>query len=177
VRYVPGATGVGVDVEHVLATGAGVCQDFAHLTVTMCRALGIPARYVSGYLFTEDDADGADSEQDTVLVETHAWVEAAIPGWGWLALDPTSGQPVGERHVKIGHGRSYEDVQPLRGVFLGPASSDVTPQVEIRRVSGSDTWRSPGLASHDGGAGGATTPRRSNNHLAQGPSTPSNQQQ
>ena len=89
----------------------------------MCRSLGIPARYVSGYLFTTDDATGADAEDgDVVSVQTHAWFEAAIPGFGWLALDPTNQQEVGVRHVKIGHGRDYDDVPPLRGVFAGEAS-------------------------------------------------------
>lgn len=134
-RYQAGSTTVGVSVDEVLRSGVGVCQDYAHLTVAMCRAAGIPARYVSGYLFTSSDAVGDDAEGDTVVVETHAWVEVAIPGWGWLALDPTNGHSVGERHVKIGHGRSYDDVQPLRGVFLGPAQSTVAPQVEIRRLA------------------------------------------
>lgn len=141
-RYETGSTHIGISVEEVLARGAGVCQDYAHVTVSMCRSLGIPARYVSGYLFTDDESVGGDASADTVQVQTHAWIEAAIPGWGWLALDPTNGQLVGERHVKIGHGRSYDDVQPHKGVFLGPAESDVDPTVEIRRVDGSELWRS-----------------------------------
>lgn len=132
--YTPGGTDIGIAVEDVLAGGIGVCQDYAHLAVAMCRSLGIPSRYVSGYLFTEDDSTGADSSADTVVVQTHAWFEAAIPGGGWLALDPTNGQTVGERHVKIGHGRSYEDVQPLRGAFLGPSASAVHATVEITRT-------------------------------------------
>lgn len=149
VEYRPGATEIGIAVDDVLAGGAGVCQDYAHLSVAMCRTLGIPARYVSGYLFTEDDAEGGDTESDSVVVQTHAWFEAAIPGWGWLALDPTNGQLVGERHVKIGHGRSYDDVKPQRGVFLGPSASDAHPTVEIRRVDGSDFWRSGGAVLPD----------------------------
>jgi transglutaminase-like putative cysteine protease len=140
-RYEPGATEVGIPVDDVLAGGVGVCQDYAHLAVSMCRTIGIPARYVSGYLFTDDDSTGGPSESDSVVVQTHAWFEAAIPGWGWLALDPTNGQNVGEHHVKIGHGRSYDDVQPLRGVYLGPAASVVEPEVEIRRVRPADLWR------------------------------------
>lgn len=153
--YTPGSTEVGIEVEDVLAGGRGVCQDYAHLSVAMCRSLGIPARYVSGYLFATGDevplhtgtaegsADGAGAAPDKVVVQTHAWMEAAVPGWGWLALDPTNGAVVGEQHVKIGHGRSYDDVQPLRGVFTGPASSTVDPEVEIRRVDGAELWRSP----------------------------------
>lgn len=143
-RYTPGATQVGVSVEQVMAEGRGVCQDFAHLAVALCRSQGIPARYVSGYLFTRDEttnrdpADDAEGDDDTVQVQTHAWFEAAVPGFGWLALDPTNQQSVGPRHVKIGHGRDYDDVQPLRGVFSGPARAVVEPHVEIRRLSGAE---------------------------------------
>ncbi|MGH9135835.1 MAG: transglutaminase-like domain-containing protein, partial [Acidimicrobiales bacterium] len=134
-RYVPGSTYVGVDIEDVLARGEGVCQDFAHLAVALCRSVGIPARYVSGYFFTVDDATGADTDDNVVHVQTHAWFEAAVPRFGWLALDPTNQQAVGLRHVKIGHGRDYDDVQPLRGVFAGGAHNDVEVNVEIRRMS------------------------------------------
>ena len=133
-HYAPGTTYVGVEVEDVLERGTGVCQDYAHLAVAMCRSLGIPARYVSGYLFTTNDATGADSEGDVVRVQTHAWFEAAIPGVGWLGLDPTNAQQVGVRHVKTGHGRDYDDVPPLRGVFSGQALADLEVVVEIRRV-------------------------------------------
>jgi transglutaminase-like putative cysteine protease len=138
--YAPGATDVGTPVEDVLAQGKGVCQDYAHLAVALCRSQSIPARYVSGYLFTQDDSTGADVEDvDVVSVQTHAWFEASVPGFGWLALDPTNQQDVGTRHVKIGHGRDYDDVQPLRGVFSGDAVPSVDPRVEIRRVRSSDT--------------------------------------
>ena len=87
-QYTPGATYIGVDVNEVLAKAKGVCQDYAHLAVALCRSIGIPARYVSGYFFARSDETGADVEGDEVQVQTHAWFEAAIPGWGWLALDP-----------------------------------------------------------------------------------------
>jgi len=153
ILYLPGSTEVGIAVDDVLAGGKGVCQDYAHLAVAMCRSLGIPARYVSGYLFTDDDSSGGEATGDTVHVQTHAWFEAAIPGWGWLSLDPTNGQVVGERHVKIGHGRSYDDVQPLRGVFLGPASSVVRPSVQIQRMSSEELWRSTHSSGHTGPTG------------------------
>jgi len=135
IAYVPGSTYVGVEVEDVLARRQGVCQDFAHLAVAMCRSLGIPARYVSGYLFTADDTTGADPEAEVVRVQTHAWFEAAVPGVGWVALDPTNAQEVGLRHVKIGHGRDYDDVPPLRGVFSGAAECELDVVVEIRRMT------------------------------------------
>jgi transglutaminase-like putative cysteine protease len=137
--YAPGSTFIGVDVEEVYARGRGVCQDIAHLTVAMCRSVGIPARYVSGYLFTADDSTGADSADDAVNVQTHAWIEAAIPGYGWLALDPTNQQQVGLRHVKIGHGRDYDDVLPLRGVYAGSSKPVVDVSVEIRRMAATPT--------------------------------------
>jgi transglutaminase-like putative cysteine protease len=133
--YVPGATYVGMGVDEVFALGHGVCQDYAHLAVAMCRSVGIPARYVSGYLFTADDAKGADVERDVVRVQTHAWFEAAIPGMGWLALDPTNSQAVGARHIKIGHGRDYDDVPPLRGMYAGRPSATLSVGVEIRRTT------------------------------------------
>ena len=139
-EYTPGVTEIGVDVEDVLAGGHGVCQDFAHLAVAACRAASIPARYVSGYLFTTDDRTG-DDDAEVVQVQTHAWFEAAIPGFGWLALDPTNQQEVGLRHVKIGHGRDYDDVPPLRGVYAGPGSPEVTVSVEIRKSSGAPPGR------------------------------------
>lgn len=131
--YQQGATYVGVEVEDVLASGGGVCQDFAHLAVAMYRALGIPARYVSGYLFTGDDATGEDVAGDIVEVQTHAWVEVAVPSAGWLAFDPTNAQQVGHRHVTIGRGRDYDDVAPLRGAFSGPPEHELEVRVTMRR--------------------------------------------
>ncbi len=134
-EYRQGRTVVGVDVEEVLAAGAGVCQDFAHLTIAMLRVLGVPARYVSGYFFSVDDRTGATSVTDEVEVETHAWVEAAVPGFGWWAIDPTNRQQVGERHVTIGRGRDYDDVAPLRGVYNGAPEHELRVNVSMRRLA------------------------------------------
>ena len=125
-----GATKVDTSVDEVVERRVGVCQDFAHLTVALCRAVGVPARYVSGYLFArrDDAASGADTdgtdgtgEADAVRVQTHAWVEVAVAPGRWQPLDPTNGREVGERHVKIGHGRDYFDVTPFHGSFSGSA--------------------------------------------------------
>ena len=132
-RYMPGSTYIGVDVGEVLAKGEGVCQDYAHLAVALCRSVGIPARYVSGYFFAASKASGAEVEGDEVSVQTHAWFEAAIPGWGWMALDPTNALQVGQRHITIGHGRDYDDVPPVRGVFTGGGRPSTDASVEIRR--------------------------------------------
>jgi transglutaminase-like putative cysteine protease len=134
-EYRQGRTVVGVEVEEVLATGAGVCQDFAHLAIAMLRVLGVPARYVSGYFFTADDRTGAVAESEEVEVETHAWVEAAVPGFGWWAIDPTNRSEVGERHVTIGRGRDYDDVAPLRGVFSGAPEHELAVNVRMRRLA------------------------------------------
>jgi transglutaminase-like putative cysteine protease len=134
-RYTPGATTIGVDVNDVLATAQGVCQDYAHLAVALCRSIDIPARYVSGYFFAASERTGAEVEGDEVTVQTHAWFEAAIPGWGWLALDPTNALQVGQRHIAIGHGRDYDDVPPLRGIFSGGGRPTTEAAVDIRRQS------------------------------------------
>lgn len=133
-RYEPGETWIGVTADDLLTGGAGVCQDYAHLAVSACRVLGIPARYVSGYFFAHDDRTGEVSG-DTASVQTHAWFEAAIPGGGWLALDPTNAVQVGERHVTIGRGRDYDDVPPIRGVYAGVANARVDAGVEMRRMT------------------------------------------
>ena len=132
-RYTPGATYIGVDVNEVLAKAQGVCQDYAHLAVALCRSVAIPARYVSGYFFAASEQTGAEVEGDEVTVQTHAWFEAAIPGWGWLALDPTNALQVGQRHIAIGHGRDYDDVPPVRGVYTGGGRPSTEASVEIRR--------------------------------------------
>ncbi|MEY3019652.1 MAG: Protein-glutamine gamma-glutamyltransferase, partial [Actinomycetota bacterium] len=133
--YHRGRTSVGVPVEEVLEQRAGVCQDFAHLMIAALRVLGVPARYVSGYFFTSDDATGAEVVGEEVEVETHAWVEAAVPGVGWLALDPTNRLPVGPRHVAIGRGRDYDDVAPMRGVFSGAVDHELEVSVSMRRLA------------------------------------------
>ena len=131
-RFESGITEIGIAPDEILSGGVGVCQDYAHLAITLCRRLGIPARYVSGYFFTADDATGAAVVGDVATVQTHAWFEAAIPGAGWLALDPTNAVSVGERHVVIGRGRDYDDVPPLRGVYSGTADATLDATVEMR---------------------------------------------
>ena len=133
--YQAGTTEIGITPDAVLEGGTGVCQDYAHLAVALCRDLGVPARYVSGYFFAADDSTGATVVGDSADVQTHAWFEAAIPGAGWLALDPTNALAVGERHVTIGRGRDYDDVTPIRGVYAGAASASLDAGVEMRLLS------------------------------------------
>jgi transglutaminase-like putative cysteine protease len=132
--YAPGVTYVGVSVNEILERGRGVCQDYAHLVIAFCRSLGIPARYVSGYFFAADETSASEPPVETVKVKTHAWAEVAVPGAGWWGLDPTNQQEVGPRHVKIGHGRDYDDVPPLRGVYRGPADQQLDVAVEMRHL-------------------------------------------
>jgi transglutaminase-like putative cysteine protease len=135
-EYRPGATYVGSSVRDLLEAGAGVCQDFVHLSLVLLRRRGIAARYVSGYLWAAPDEDGTDS----VEVETHAWLEALLPstdGHGepvWVSADPTNRRLAGETHVKIGHGRFYSDVPPVKGLYMGGANSDLTAAVTMSRL-------------------------------------------
>ncbi len=145
--YEPGATDIGVSLTELLEGGAGVCQDFAHLALGMLRSVGVPARYVSGYLLAADETSADSEAADVVSVQTHAWIEAAVPGSGWWALDPTNGGVVGERHVVIGCGRDYGDVPPVRGAFMGSGTADVDAEVVIgRQIGGApvDSERAPG---------------------------------
>lgn len=132
-EYVPGATEIGVDVSDVLRSRKGVCQDFAHVLIALVRSLGIPARYVSGYVFSA--VEGEPGAREAAPMKTHAWVEVAVPGAGWWGLDPTNRSEVGPRHVKIGHGRDYDDVLPLRGVYQGQGDPRFDVSVRIRRES------------------------------------------
>jgi transglutaminase-like putative cysteine protease len=132
-EYRAGVTYVGSTVEDLLDAGAGVCQDFAHLALVLLRRHGLAARYVSGYLFAPD-GDSADSAE----VDTHAWIEALIPTGGaepvWVAADPTNRGLAGERHVKIGHGRHYSDVPPVKGVYRGGATAELDASVRMTRT-------------------------------------------
>jgi transglutaminase-like putative cysteine protease len=135
-EYRQGATYVGSTVKDLLDAGAGVCQDFVHLGLMLLRRHGIAARYVSGYLWAAPDDDGADSLE----VETHAWLEALLPadhGRGepvWVAADPTNRRLAGETHVKIGHGRHYADVPPIKGVYRGSVGAALEAAVTMTRL-------------------------------------------
>lgn len=130
-EYRPGATSIGIDVGRVWEQRVGVCQDFAHLGIAMLRSVGIGARYVSGYFYAADPSSPEGTGDDEIVVATHAWLEAAIPDWGWWAVDPTNESIVDDRHVKIGHGRDYDDVTPLRGVYYGESEHDLAAEVTM----------------------------------------------
>jgi len=125
-------------VDDLLDAGAGVCQDFVHLGLMLLRRRGVAARYVSGYLFAAPEDGGGDS----VEVDTHAWLEALLPGagsnggYGWVGADPTNRGLTGEQHVKIGHGRHYADVPPVKGVYRGAPTSELDVSGKMSRLGG-----------------------------------------
>lgn len=124
--YVPKSTRVDSPIDEALSQRQGVCQDYAHVMIALIRQLGIPCRYVSGYLFhrVEDQDRSADDA-------THAWVEACLPDLGWIGFDPTNNLLVGTRHIRVAVGRDYADVPPTRGVFKGDASSELSVVVKV----------------------------------------------
>jgi transglutaminase-like putative cysteine protease len=126
-RYEPGVTDVHSTSAVVMALGRGVCQDFAHIMIAVCRNLGIPARYVSGYLY------GGTSTPDGRDEASHAWCEIYCgPGKGWIGFDPThSTLLVDERYIKIGSGRDYDDVPPVRGTYKGTSSEKLSVAVRV----------------------------------------------
>ncbi len=123
-EYKKGVTNAGTTVVEALDHGVGVCQDFAHLALALLRLVGVPCRYVSGYLYRSDLPE----------VETHAWCEAFVPSVGWLGFDPTHGELVGEQHIAVATGRSYLDVPPNRGVYRGDAEETIAASVVIHPV-------------------------------------------
>jgi len=112
--YSPQSTRVDSPIDEALETRKGVCQDFAHIFLSLVRPLGIPARYVSGYLF-----QAAGSQDRSTDGATHAWVEVLLPDLGWVGLDPTNNLIADDRHIRVAMGRDYADVPPTRGVFKG----------------------------------------------------------
>ncbi|MEI6253356.1 MAG: transglutaminase family protein [Mycobacteriaceae bacterium] len=128
-QYVPGTTGVHSSGLDALNEGKGVCQDFAHLSLILLRTMGIPARYVSGYLHPNSDAAIGESVEG----ESHAWIQAWTGSW-WN-YDPTNDTEINEQYVSVGFGRSYADVSPLKGIYLGQGSSDLDVVVEMTRLA------------------------------------------
>lgn len=128
-RYEPGSTEVSTSAIEAWQQRSGVCQDFAHLTLAMLRQLGLPARYVSGYLHPLEEAPVGEATAGA----SHAWVEV------WLGdfypIDPTNGAAVAERHVTVARGRDYADVPPLRGVYHGGELEQLSVEVELTRVA------------------------------------------
>lgn len=129
--YAPNSTAVETSVVDVWKNRCGVCQDFAHMMIAFCRALGVPARYVSGYFYVEPSAHLGASDDNT---QSHAWVECYLPGIGWVGYDPTHNRRVDDVYIKVAIGRDYCDVRPLAGTFTGAAKAELEVSVRIDRI-------------------------------------------
>ncbi|MCB0208792.1 MAG: transglutaminase family protein [Anaerolineae bacterium] len=127
INYVQDKTKVDSPIDDALKMREGVCQDYAHIMIALVRQLGIPCRYVSGYLFRRSDDESAEGS-------SHAWVEALLPELGWVGFDPTNNILARERHIRVAIGRDYADVPPTRGVFKGDAESELAVAVKVRKV-------------------------------------------
>lgn len=123
--YKPGVTHSGTTMTQALELRSGVCQDFAHAMIGYCRSIGIPARYVSGYIYNgpHDQLKGAQA--------THAWVEVWIPAVGWAGLDPTNNHASDGRYVKAAIGRDYADAAPLKGTYRGTERRTLSVEVVV----------------------------------------------
>jgi transglutaminase-like putative cysteine protease len=127
-RYEAGVTSASTHLEEAFAMRCGVCQDFTHVMLGLCRSVGIPARYASGYLYNgpRDTLVGAQA--------SHAWSEVYLPGAGWIGFDPTNNTLADERYVKISVGRDYDDVAPVRGSYSGTGHCRMEVQVEVEKL-------------------------------------------
>lgn len=127
-RYDTGTTTVTTHLEEAFHQRSGVCQDFTHVLIGLCRSIGVPARYASGYLYNgpRDTLVGAQA--------SHAWCEVYFPGLGWIGFDPTNNTLADERYVKIAVGRDYEDVAPVRGSYFGTGQCRLDVQVLVEKA-------------------------------------------
>jgi transglutaminase-like putative cysteine protease len=128
-KYVPGSTWLETTPFEVFLNKKGVCQDFANLFICMARLLGIPARYVCGYIYTGNQ-EGARAQSDA----SHAWLQLYIPNVGWKGFDPTNGVLQTTDHVRVAYGRHYRDATPTAGTLYGSAQETMTIQVEVKDV-------------------------------------------
>lgn len=130
--YKPKSTKADSPIDLALKTRAGVCQDFAHIMITLVRSrLQIPCRYVSGYLFHDGDR-----RDRSAASATHAWVECFFPELGWIGFDPTNNLVTGERHIRTAIGRDYSDVPPTHGIFRGRTRSELSVAVQVTPSEG-----------------------------------------
>ncbi|MHB8635890.1 MAG: transglutaminase family protein [Fimbriimonadaceae bacterium] len=127
--YVPGATDVHSKLVEVFDLRAGVCQDFTHVMIACCRMAGVPARYVSGYLYCGGNPALRGNQA------THAWLECPMPSGRWLCLDPTNDLLANDRYVRIHVGRDYADVTPTRGVYIGGPGIGLDVSVQVERAA------------------------------------------
>jgi transglutaminase-like putative cysteine protease len=134
-KYRSGSTENSTPLATVWKNRTGVCQDFAHVGLSILRTAGLPARYVCGYIET-DPPRGPDGKVKRGLigaVATHAWIEVLVPGMIWVAIDPTNRQWANERYVAVSFGRDYRDATPLRGTFKGSGGQNLKVRVQMKR--------------------------------------------
>ncbi|MBV8351512.1 MAG: transglutaminase family protein [Verrucomicrobia bacterium] len=134
-QYRKGATNFSTDVSSVWRDRIGVCQDFAHIMLSVLRPAGLPARYVCGYIETSPPK-GENGEKKRLIgsVATHAWVEVLVPGQHWVALDPTNNRLCGEQHISVSFGRDASEAAPIRGTFKGTGDQLMRVQVKVVRL-------------------------------------------
>jgi len=125
--YQAGSTDISTTADAVLAGRRGVCQDFAHLLIALCRGLGMPARYVSGYLYDSDQPADA-------ILASHAWAEVFLDGRGWLGIDPTHNRVISSLYTRVALGRDYADAAPVRGIYQGETKETLEVRVRMRAV-------------------------------------------
>jgi transglutaminase-like putative cysteine protease len=130
-EFKPGATNVSTPLIEVMKERKGVCQDFAHLAIACVRSVGLPARYVSGYIETEAPAG---KEKLFGVDASHAWFSIYIPNTGWIDFDPTNNIIPGQQHITIGWGRDYSDITPLKGIILSSGKHKLSVSVDVRRL-------------------------------------------
>jgi transglutaminase-like putative cysteine protease len=126
-----GFTTIATPLSVVMKERKGVCQDFAHLAIACIRSMGLPARYVSGYLETLAPPG---KEKLTGVDASHAWFAVYIPNIGWVDFDPTNNQIPGEQHITVGWGRDYNDIAPLKGVIINSGPHKLSVSVDVRRI-------------------------------------------
>jgi transglutaminase-like putative cysteine protease len=129
--FTPGFTTISTPLSEVMKEKKGVCQDFAHLAISCIHSMGLPARYVSGYLETLAPAG---KEKLIGVDASHAWIAVFIPGMGWVDFDPTNNQLANERYITIGWGRDYFDIIPLKGVIMSSSPHELSVSVDVKRV-------------------------------------------
>jgi transglutaminase-like putative cysteine protease len=126
-KYTPLSTNVNTKASEVIRKKQGVCQDFAHLMLGICRTHGIPARYVSGYFLNQHKLPGE-------IEASHAWIETFIPDYGWKGYDPTHRRVTDTRYVKLAVGRDYSDIRPVGGTFRGKGTRKMVVEVSVQRL-------------------------------------------
>jgi transglutaminase-like putative cysteine protease len=131
-KFDPDFSTVSTPLTEVMRLKRGVCQDFAHLAIACLRSIGLPARYVSGYIETLPPPG---KEKLVGVDASHAWFSIFIPNLGWMDFDPTNNQIPGNQHVTIGWGRDYSDITPLKGIILSSGSHKLRVSVDVRRIS------------------------------------------